>query len=320
MAERDFYDVLGVGRGATDDEIKRAYRTLARKLHPDVSDAPDAAEKFAEAQQAYAVLSDKEKRASYDRFGRAGPGGAGWSAQSTQGADVDLGDLSDLFGTFFGNRGGGGRAGGGHPFGGGARTASRARATRRGSDASAVLRIPWMRVVEGGTETVRMRRGSGEERRIEVRVPKGVDDGAKLRVRGEGDPGAGGGSAGDLILTVRVDAHPVLKRKDGKGLDLELDMPLSFAEAALGAGVRVPTATGSATLRVPAGTASGKRLRLRGAGLPDEKGGTGDLYAMVQIVPPAAVGDADAEVLGRLGAGDAGDGPGLRGGAGWPAE
>lgn len=315
MAERDFYDVLGVGRGATDDEIKRAYRALARKLHPDVSDAPDAAEKFAEAQQAYAVLSDKEKRASYDRFGRAGPGGAGWSSQSTAGADVDFGDLSDLFGTFFGSRGG---RGGGNPFGG-ARTASRARATRRGADASAVLRVPWMRVVEGGTETVRMRRasssGGGEDRRIEVRVPKGVDDGAKLRVRGEGDPGAGGGPAGDLMLTVRVDGHPVLKRKDGKGLDLELDMPLSFAEAALGASVRVPTATGSATLRVPAGTASGKRLRLRGAGLADEKGAKGDLYAMVQIVPPAAVGDEDAEVLRRLGVGD-----GLRDGSGWPAE
>ncbi|MFI4915507.1 MAG: DnaJ C-terminal domain-containing protein [Phycisphaerales bacterium JB060] len=315
MAERDYYDVLGVKRSATQDEIRAAYRKLARELHPDVNKAEDAAEKFAEVQTAYDVLSEPEKRAQYDRFGRAGAAaaagaGAGghysWSnvggGRGGAGSDFDLDDLGSMFDAFFGGGGGGGAG----PAPRGTR-AQRGRARERAQPAAqAELDISFMTMARGGTERVPVRRG-GKATTIEVSIPRGIADGAKLRVAGgQGEP--------DLILTIRVGKHPLYKREGV--LDLAIDLPLTYAEAALGREIGVPTLEGEVVINVPAGTRSGKRLRLRGRGLTDAKGAIGDLYAQVQIVPPPAdaLSDEDRATLERLG----GLGPHPRSGSPWP--
>ncbi|RMH25998.1 MAG: J domain-containing protein [Planctomycetota bacterium] len=312
-AAKSYYEVLGVSRGADEAAIKAAYRRLARQWHPDVNKEPDAAEKFREVQQAYEVLSDPEKRKLYDRVGHeafahgaaAGAGGGRgptytWSnvgggdfGGATEG--FDFGDLSDLFGEMFG----------GGPFGGasaGRRAAAGARARstpRRGRDIRTERLISFDAAVRGSTEAVRVHRG-GSSQTIEVTIPKGVADGAKLRVRGAGEPSPTGGTAGDLILTVRVGAHPIFRRH---GLDVEFDLPLSIVEATLGATVRVPTPDGGrADLKVPPGTPSGAKLRLRGRGVENADGDRGDLYAVVKIVPPKSVTAQDRAALEALGA------------------
>lgn len=304
MAERDYYDVLGVKRTASQDEIRAAYRKLARELHPDVNKSPDAQERFAEVQSAYDVLGEPDKRAQYDRFGRAGAaqaagaGGAAHYAWSNVGgrgggggSDFDMDDLGSVFESLFG---GGGRAG---PRG---TRAPRGRARERAKPtAQAELDISFVTMARGGTERVPVRR-SGKATTIEVSIPKAIADGTKLRVSGKGgDP--------NLILTIRVGKHP-LYRREGV-LDLEIDLPLTYAEAALGKEVGVSTLEGEVFITVPAGTKSGKRLRLRGRGLTDPKGSSGDLYAIVQIVPPPAesLTDEDRAALERLDA--AGLGP-----------
>lgn len=301
MADRDYYDVLGVKRSATQDEIRAAYRKLARELHPDVNKAADAAEKFAEVQAAYDVLGEPEKRAQYDRFGRAGAAaaagaGAGgahytWSNVGGRGgggsSDFDLDDLGSMFDAFFGGGSGAGPA----PR---SSRAQRGRARERTRQAAqAELDVSFMTMARGGTERVPVRRG-GKATTIEVSIPKAIADGAKLRV-------AGGRGEPDLILTIRVGKHPLYKREGV--LDLAIDLPLTYAEAALGREVGVPTLEGEVFINVPAGTRSGKRLRLRGRGLTDAKGASGDLFAVVQIVPPDAEGltDKDKADLERLG-------------------
>lgn len=318
MADRDYYDVLGVQRGATQEEIRAAYRKLARELHPDVNKAPDAQEKFAEVQAAYDVLGEPEKRAQYDRFGKAGaagfPGAGGgggahytWSnvgGRGGQGAsDFDLDDLGSMFDAFFGGSGGGGVGAAGAARG----TRGRARAQQRQRPtAQAELDVSFMTMARGGVEKVPVSRG-GKATTIEVKIPKAVADGAKLRV-------AGKGSEPDLILTIRVGKHPLYKREGA--LDLSLDLPLTIAEATLGKEIAVPTLEGPVYITVPAGTRGGKRLRLRGRGLTDTKGASGDLFAQVQIVPPPADAltekdRADLERIGSLG-------PALRSGSPWP--
>lgn len=309
MAERDYYDVLGVKRTASQDEIRAAYRKLARELHPDVNKSPDAQEKFAEVQSAYDVLGEPDKRAQYDRFGRVGAaqsagggphyswsnvGGHGGSGGG--GAEFDLDDMGSVFESLFG--GGGARSG---------RT-QRGRARERARpSAQAELDISFVTMARGGTERVPVRR-SGKATTIEVSIPKAIADGTKLRVAGKGgDP--------DLILTVRVGKHP-LYRREGV-LDLQIDLPLTYAEAALGSEVGVPTIEGEVFITVPAGTRSGKRLRLRGRGLTDPKGTSGDLFAVVQIVPPPAeaLSDDDRAAVERLG----GLGPSPRPSPPWPS-
>lgn len=300
MADRDYYDVLGVKRSATQDEIRAAYRKLARELHPDVNKAADAAEKFAEVQTAYDVLGEPEKRAQYDRFGRAGAAaaagaGAGgahytWGNVGGRGgggpSEFDIDDLGSMFDTLFG--------------GGGAGPTPRSARSQRGRSrerthpsAQAELDVSFMTMARGGTERVPVRR-DGKATTIEVTIPKAIVDGAKLRV-------AGGRGEADLILTIRVGKHP-LYRREGV-LDLAIDLPLTYAEAALGKEVGVPTLEGDVFITVPAGTRSGKRLRLRGRGLTDAKGTSGDLFAVVQIVPPdaGAITDRDRADLERLG-------------------
>jgi DnaJ-class molecular chaperone len=306
---RDYYEVLGVSRTATPEEIRRAHRKLARQHHPDVSKAPDAAQKFAEIQQAYDVLSEERKRKLYDQYGHAAfegagpppPGQGGGRPHRSQGAagagfeGFDADDLQEFFDSVFGGRG----SPGGFP-----------RQERRGRAAEplrATIRVPFSLVAGGGKQSLRV-----GESVIEVRVPAGIEDGTQLRMRGAAD-------GRDVIVTVHAEPHPLLRRGEqgtvGKGLDLYLDLPLTYAEAALGAVVRVPTPDGSADLTVPAGTRSGRKLLLKGKGLRDDAGRYGDLYVIVEIVPPAGeLTEAQRQMLRDLN----GRTPPPRTGAGWP--
>lgn len=314
--KRDLYEVLGVSRHATADEIRSAHRRLARKLHPDINKGPDAAAKFAEVQEAYDVLSDPEKRKRYDQFGHAGlgempmggpggPGGPGaphgptytWTnvgGRGGPGGNVDIGDIGEIFEEMFGGRAGGPFGGGGGGFGGFGGRGQRAKARpARGRDAERTIEIAFLDAMRGTTTSVRIARASGAQT-IEVRIPPGTADGTKLRLRGEGGESESGGPRGDLILEVRVLPHPVFRREGG---DLIVDLPLTIAEATLGARVRVPTISGSVELTVPPGTSTGQRLRLRGQGAPTDAGGAGDLLAAVRIVAPKDLPSADREAL-----------------------
>lgn len=307
-APRDYYEVLGVRRSASADDIKAAYRKLVRELHPDVNKAADAPKKFTEVQAAYEVLSDPEKRSTYDRYGTAEPGatsagsaagarrGSAWTNVGGRPSASDFGadfDAQSIFEEIFG----GVRPGGeGSPGGFGARAKARSRPTQ-GADITADLSVDFLEAARGGIKTVRIPRG-GTSQTIEVTVPMGVADNTKLRIRGAGSPSASGGAPGDLILNVRITPHPTLRRE---GLDLLQDVPLTIVEAALGAKVQVPTIGGQAEVVIPPGTSSGARLRLRGQGIRTQDQGAGDLYAIVRIVAPKGLSDADKDILRDLG-------------------
>ena len=290
---RDYYDTLGVSRDASEEEIRRAYRRLARENHPDVSREPDAGQRFAEISEAYEVLRDPDKRRRYDRLGanwRAGQdvsgaegfggfgggyrgGGAGAPSGAWEDVRVDFGDGA-------GGRGAGGR--------------SRFESfTSRGDDVEAVLELPLEEAATGGRRSISLADG----RDYEVEIPSGVRDGQRIRLAGEGAQGIGAGPRGDLFLRVRIRPHRRF-RLDGR--DVYLDLPVAPWEAALGATVRVPTLRGSARLRIPAGSSSGRRLRLRGEGLPDPGGRPGDLYAVVQIHVPRRLTREQRELFERL--------------------
>ncbi len=307
MASGDYYEVLGVPKGASAEEIRKAYRGLARKLHPDVNKAPDAQRRFTEVQKAYDVLSDEKKRALYDQFGEAAfeAGGppSGHSAgtrsgrRATAAESMNPEELDEFFESVFGGRpsgfggvGGAGGMGGGFGRRGGA---SRAEA----EPVRQTIEVTFEQVADGGTQSLRLSEG-GRSRTIEVKVPRGIEHGASLRVRGAA-------SGRDVILGVNVRPHELFLRggldNPGRGLDLYLYLPLTFAESALGATVKVPTPSGAVDLTVPAGVASGQRLRLRSKGLSDEEGRVGDLYAVVRIVPPTTpLDDAEREALLRM--------------------
>ncbi|MEM1166588.1 MAG: DnaJ C-terminal domain-containing protein [Planctomycetota bacterium] len=307
MSARDYYEVLGVSRGASADEIKSAYRKKAQQYHPDRNKDDDAHERFNEVQEAYSVLSDTEQRANYDRFGHAGvgagarggphPGGTytwsnvGGGASGTGGGFSDV-DVGSIFEEMFGGRGGAGS-----PFG---RSAPRGRArSSRARDLTADLDVDFATAITGGTESIRVDR-AGTAETIDVTIPKGVNDGAKLRVRGKGERSMGG-ATGDLILTVRLGGHPLLRRE---GLDLLIDLPVTIVEATVGAQVSVPVVTASGTrsveLDVPAGTASGTKLRVRGMGVESADGKRGDFFAVIRIVPPKSLGEHDRALLEEL--------------------
>lgn len=310
MASQDFYEVLGIARNATAEDIRRAHRKLALKYHPDRNKSPDAQKRFTEVQRAYDVLSDEKKRAAYDRYGEAGlhegaesPGGphGPWSSPggrgtkvNVNGVDMDAEDLSSVFDAFFG----GGRnpfaeAGSG-PRSPGARSGTgRQRAARAETEPSiSEVTVPFLTAAKGGNVTVR-----DGQKSIDVSIPAGIEEGSQLRVRT--------GRGGELLLKVRIEPHALFRRGEegnaGKGLDLMLDLPLTYAEAALGASVRVPTLEGPVELRIPAGASSGKKLRLRGKGITTKDGRYGDLYARVLIVPPATeLSDEEARILRDL--------------------
>ncbi|MCH2140787.1 MAG: DnaJ domain-containing protein [Phycisphaerales bacterium] len=285
--ERDPYDVLGVSRTASDEEIRQAYRALARTHHPDVSTEPDADKKFAEVQEAYELLSDAEKRAAFDRFGKAGPSGfpgggapgGGWGGQQ-----VDPSQFSDLFEQMFSGDGG---------FAGGPRSASRP-GPRHGTDVSKNLTVTFQTASLGGTEHLELENGD----RVDLKIPAGVEDGAKLRLRGKGGPGVAGGSPGDVIVTISVGGHPYFTRQ---GLDLMVDIPITIAEAALGTSVRVKLLKGSVDVRIPPGSSSGTRLRVRDQGIETPDGKRGNLIASVEVVAPKNLSDAERITLESLG-------------------
>jgi curved DNA-binding protein len=308
MSKRDYYDVLSVSKGATQDEIKRAYRKLAREHHPDVSKAPDAAKKFAEIQEAYDTLSDEAKRRQYDQFGfdgsrssahaRAGTRYDEWpnATSGAAGTPFEGEDLGSVFDAIFGERSRGSARSRRSPF-----------ADADEAEPEVIrhaVTIPFETAWKGGMAPVRVEEaGKGKTRTIEVQIPPGIADGTQLRVRGAGTAKRG---APDLLLQIRVLPHALFRRGEfeetGKGLDLFLDLPISIAEATLGGSVTIPTLSGSLDLVIPPGTASGKKLRLKGQGLHDQAGNRGDLYALTKIIPPAGtdLNDDDRKALERL--------------------
>jgi len=356
--EKDYYEILSVPKNASAAEIKKAYRKLAQKHHPDANAGdPKAEERFKEVSAAYDVLGDEEKRAAYDRvremgaggFGAGFPGAGGTGSEGPGGfryETVDVGDLSDLFGGMFGGSRGRAR-----------RPQAR---QRRGADLETEVRLSFDDAMAGvtipvtldgpavcttchgsgaapGTQPVTCAtcggsgqvavnqgffqmeqtcptcsgtgrtietpcptcHGSGAVRRsrtVKVKVPAGVKDGARIRVAGRGEPGGPGGQPGDLYVRVRVGEHPVFGRK---GDNLTVDLPVSYPEAALGANVKVPTLNGPVTLKVPAGTPSGKTFRVKGKGAP-KRGGHGDLLVTVNVDVPKKLSKREKELLGEL--------------------
>jgi curved DNA-binding protein len=300
----DYYKILGVARDASAADIQKAYRQLARKYHPDLNpDDKTAKSKFQQVQKAFDVLNDTSKRELYDRYGssfesmgQGGPRGGGggkatWGAGGAGGEDVD-------FSQFFGERFGGDPSGTfGDIFsqfrraGGRGRKASTKPQPGAG-DINAELQVPFNTAVLGGQAQFTLQRPDGHAETISVKVPVGIDDGKKIRLRGQGESLADG-TAGDLILTIRVAPHPWFTRH---GNNLEVRVPVSVAEAVLGAKIDVPTPKGTISLRVPPGTSSGKKLRIKGHGVVARSGEPGDLFAEIQIVLPPQL-DQEAQDL-----------------------
>jgi DnaJ-class molecular chaperone len=311
MAE-DPYKTLGVARDASQEDIQKAYRQLARKYHPDLNpDDKAAKEKFQEVQRAFEVLSDPEKRKQYDRYGAAyesmgaggGPGGGPppWGAQGAPGFEGI--NLNDLFGQGFEQGGGGGFADLFRQFSAGGATAgpgARRRAgpvTRRGSDLQHTLEVPFATAVLGGEAQVTIRRQGGKTETLSVKIPAGIESGKKIRLRGQGEPGSGGAPAGDILIQVNVAPHPYYRRR---GKDLEVELPVTLGEAALGAKVDLPTPRGTIALSVPAGTSGGRRLRVKGHGVAPKNDTPGDLYAEIKIVLPKELDEADRRAVKEI--------------------
>lgn len=346
MSKRDYYEVLGVGRDASPEEIKKAYRRLARQYHPDVNKAPDAEEKFKEVKEAYEVLSDEQKRAMYDRYGHVDPSqGFGGGGGFGDGGFGDFGGLGDIFDMFFG----GARRNPNAPQRGsdlqmtleiefeeaafgketdiqvprteecdtcrgtGARPGSRPETCtvcRGTGQQELVQNTPFGRIVNrricsacGGRGTI-IRHvcgtcgGSGKVKRrrtIHVKIPAGVDDGAQIRISGEGEAGTRGGPPGDLYIHIRVKPHEFFDRE---GDDIYCEVPLTFTQAALGDEIEVPTLRERVKLKIPPGTQTGTYFRLRGKGVPRLRGiGNGDQHVKVVVVTPTRLNEEQKQLL-----------------------
>ena len=289
MEFKDYYEVMGVAREATQDEIKRAYRKLARKYHPDVSKESDAEERFKLLGEAYEVLKDPEKRAAYDQLGANWQGGQDFNAPPDWDAGFEFSgggftagesaNYSDFFETLFGQARaapGAGRSGGFHA---------------RGQDRHAKILVDLQDSFQGATRAITLQvpeltadgHVTTRTRILNIKIPKGVREGQKIRLAGQGDPGAGRAGAGDLYLEIDFKPHPLYR---AVAHDLYLDLPITPWEAALGATVKVPTPEGVVDLKVPAGSAQGKKMRLKGRGIPAKQ--PGDLYVVLQIALPKA--------------------------------
>ena len=321
MAKRDYYEILGVSRNATADEIRKAHRKLVRQFHPDVNkNNKQAEERFKEVQEAYDVLSDADKRKSYDEYGHVGvgqgqqPGGDPFDAfrrarggrgapgyQQWRGgpnvtveefdpSDFGNGQFSEVFEQLFG----GGRrtaAGGGYGAGGG--RSSRSAPIERGGDVEYPVTLTFAQAARGTTLSLQINRGGSMEN-IEIKIPPGVKDGSRVRIKGKGEQGPGGG--GDLFIITTVHPHPSFRRE---GLDILLDLPLSLYEALLGTKVTVPTLDGPVTLTIPPGTSSGAKLRIKERGIfrGDEKG---DQFVVTRIVVPKDIDADDRKTIEKL--------------------
>ncbi len=317
-SSKDYYEILGVSRDADEKAIKSAFRRLARKYHPDVNPNDKEAERrFKQISEAYEVLRDPKKRAQYDRFGHLGdawrqaaagaPGG--WPGRSA--ADFEFsgfgGNLDDILQDLLGGRG--------EPF-------SRAR-PRRGQDVRAEIQLTLEEAFRGTTRDIALPiprtcptcggagifgqgsvctncRGSGhveQTKRLQVRIPPGVRTGSRVRVAGQGAPGPSGQS-GDLYLIPKVAPHALFKRQ---GDNLHIEVPVTFPEAALGAEIEVPTLNGRVTMKLPAGSSSGQRLRLAGRGMPRTRsGGNGDLYVRIRVTVPKGLSEEERDLIKRL--------------------
>jgi len=309
---RDYYETLGVPKTATEDEIRSAFRKLARKHHPDVAkDKKAAEEKFKEINEAYEVLSDAEKRKKYDQLGTGWnqPGGfqppPGWEAQQpgrgfhqwqwgggeNGGVEFEFGGtgFSDFFEAFFG--GGRGRS----AFGGfGGRQAT----AERGADVEADIMVTLEEALHGSTRTVSLRRaGSNKVENYQVKIPRGVHEGQRIRLAGQGEAGVRGGKSGDLFLRVRLAKHPDFSVE---GSDLVHEVKIEPWRAVLGSELLVPTLEGNVRLKIPPGTQGGQRFRLRERGLPSTSGTRGNLYVDVQINVPKKLTDREREIWGEL--------------------
>lgn len=314
---RDYYETLGVSKSSSADDIKSAFRKLARKHHPDLAkDKKAAEEKFKEINEAYEVLSDPEKRKKYDEYGanwqhagngfQGAPGGGaagggfggsggfggGGSPFGNGGSEFHFGGTgySDFFEQFFGTRRGRG-------FGGGAGFEE---TPQRGSDVEADILVPLEEVLHGATRQISFRRGGSQEvQTYTVKIPKGVREGQRIRLAGQGSPGGRRGEAGDLYLRIRLQQHPDY-RFDGGDIYHEADVPVW--QAVLGGELTIPTPDGRVKLKIPAGTQNGKKFRIAGRGLPEKGGGRGDFYAVVEVTVPESLTSGQKELWEKLAA------------------
>jgi curved DNA-binding protein len=311
---KDYYDILGVSRDASKEDIQRAYRKLARKFHPDLNKEAGSDEKFKEINEAYEVLKDPAKREKYDQVGKGWQPGdniqppPGWQHRSdfsrasggpgeTYFWDSESGDYSDFFETLFGghfhNAFQGGPSGRSYTI------------NRRGSDHQAVLRITLEEAFRGGTKTITLQSGNPapdkdaytREKSYDVKIPPGILPGQKIRLSGQGSQGTGGGGSGDLLLKVELEPHPRFRLQ---GRDLYTELALTPWEAALGAQIDIQTLAEPVTLRVPPGTQSGQKLRLRAKGMPNPKGPRGDLFAVMQIKVPKRLSEREKQLFEAL--------------------
>lgn len=323
---RDFYQVLGLARTADEKEIKKAYRKLARQYHPDVNPNDKTAEsKFKEVNEAFQVLSDKDKRTLYDQFGAdydkvgsAPPGAGGYAGGypgaggnvNFNGSNINFENLEELFNQP--RRGGaygsysppGSPADDGGGFGDlfenilGGRGRGRKRGPQKGQDSEQPVHISLAESLKGTQVTLRFTDASrADKREFTVKIPAGVREGAKVRVAGKGGVGENGGPAGDLFLIVHITPHQHWKRE---GDDLLVEVPVTFAEAALGATIEVPALNGPLQIRVPAGTQSGQKIRLSGRGAPKTKGGAGDQYVTIKVTVPKELSERERELIQEL--------------------
>jgi curved DNA-binding protein len=286
MKFKDYYQSLGLQRGASEEEIKKAYRRLARQYHPDISKETGAEERFKEISEAYQTLSDPEKRQAYDDLGRHRPGEEFrpppdwetrfWGGQTHQ--EVDLSELFEQMGFRSSQRR---RQAGGVDF------------PIRGQDVEAVVRLTLDEVSRGSQVTLE-RPGGGS---VRIRVPQGVTDGERLRIPGRGGAGSGGGPDGDVYLHIQLQPHPLFRPV---GHDLYLELPLTPWEAALGSQIELPSLDGRVRVTVKPGAQAGQKLRLAGKGLPKRGEGAGDLYAVLQIVVPTQISEREQELYREL--------------------
>ena len=305
----DHYATLGINRDASADDVRKAYRKLARKHHPDLNpDDESAKKKFQEVQTAFDTLNDPKKREMYDRYGDAyeqmGAGSRGGGYRSTGpgfggGSESVQFDFDEMFGGAGAGEGAGGFADLFRQFSRGGRGAQARNQAVRGQDIEHELTVPFNTAINGGEANLAVQRASGKVETISVKIPQGIDDGKKIRLRGQGEESLGGGTSGDLLLTIRVAPHPHFERR---GRRLDVAVPVTLAEAVQGAKIEVPTPQGTIMLTIPSGTSSGKKLRVKGHGVRSKNQEPGDLYAEIQVIMPPNLTDEERDQIAAISA------------------